>query len=63
MSAVAGWTVRGRCVAHSPVGRGGAGSVTVDPEATAVMCSEEQVRPAVGVRDVDFLDHPDGTIE
>jgi LmbE family N-acetylglucosaminyl deacetylase len=50
---------------HTLVSRGEAGIATTDPEATAAMRSEEQVRAAaaVGVWDVDFLDHPDGTIE
>ncbi|MGW3029229.1 PIG-L deacetylase family protein [Streptomyces sp. NPDC001221] len=64
-SAVARWTAQGKCLACTLMSRGEAGSATMDPQATAAMRSGEQVRAAaaVGVRDVDFLDHPDGTIE
>ncbi|MGW4563731.1 PIG-L deacetylase family protein [Streptomyces sp. NPDC004561] len=64
-SAVARWTAQGKYVAYTLVSRGEAGIATMDPKATAAMRSEEQLRAAaaVGVRDVDFLDHPDGTIE
>ncbi|MEU3934418.1 PIG-L family deacetylase [Streptomyces sp. NPDC029044] len=63
--AVAEWTARGKFVAYAVASRGEAGIATLSPKATGELRSEEQLRAAaaVGVRDVDFLDHPDGTIE
>ncbi|WNI20507.1 PIG-L deacetylase family protein [Streptomyces sp. ITFR-16] len=63
--AVARWTAQGKFVAYAVVSRGEAGVATMEPAATGAMRVEEQLRAAavVGVRDVDFLDHPDGTIE
>lgn len=63
--AVARWTAQGKSVAYAVVSRGEAGIAGMVPEATGAMRAEEQIRAAaaVGVRDVDFLGHPDGVIE
>lgn len=63
--AVAEWTGQGKFVAYAVVSRGEAGIATLHPDATGEMRAEEQRRAAaaVGVHDVDFLGHPDGTIE
>ncbi|WP_331729459.1 PIG-L family deacetylase (plasmid) [Streptomyces sp. NBC_01003] len=63
--AVAEWTARGKFVAYAVASRGEAGIATMHPDATGELRAEEQLRAAaaVGVRDVDFLGHPDGIIE
>jgi LmbE family N-acetylglucosaminyl deacetylase len=63
-SAVAAWTARGVEVAYLLLTRGEAGMDGLDPEHTAPLRVREQVAgsEAVGVRQVDFLDHPDGVL-
>lgn len=63
--AVARWTTQGKFVAYAVASRGEAGIATMAPDATGAMRAGEQLRAAavVGVRDVDFLGHPDGIIE
>jgi len=63
--AVARWTAQGKFVAYAVASRGEAGIATMAPDATGAMRAGEQLRAAaaVGVRDVDFLGHPDGIIE
>ena len=64
-SAVAAWTARGVQVAYLLLTRGEAGMDTSPPERTAELRTAEQIAAsqAVGVTEVDFLDHPDGVLE
>ncbi|MBM9618446.1 PIG-L deacetylase family protein [Streptomyces zhihengii] len=63
--AVAAWTAAGREVSYLMVTRGQAGMDTVTPEEAGRIREEEEIRAAalVGVKEIEFLDHPDGTIE
>jgi LmbE family N-acetylglucosaminyl deacetylase len=63
--AVATWTARGIEVAYLLLTRGGAGIDGMEPARTAELRVREQVAAshAVGVTDVEFLDHPDGVLE
>ncbi|MDX5459238.1 PIG-L deacetylase family protein [Micromonospora tulbaghiae] len=63
--AVAAWTAAGKTVAYLLVTRGEAGIDAMAPaEAAAVREAEQRDSAAVvGVTDVEFLDHPDGTVE
>ena len=62
---VARWTAAGADVAYLLASRGEAGIDGLSPEESAQVRTEEQVASArvVGVSTVEFLDHPDGTIE
>ena len=64
-SAVAAWTARGVEVAYLLRTRGEAGMDGSPPERTAPLRTEEQIAAAraVGVAEVEFLDHPDGVLE
>jgi LmbE family N-acetylglucosaminyl deacetylase len=64
-SAVAAWTARGVDVAYLLLTRGEAGMDSSPPERTAQLRTDEQIASsqAVGVTEVDFLDHPDGVLE
>jgi LmbE family N-acetylglucosaminyl deacetylase len=64
-AAVARWTDQGKHVAYLLATRGEAGIDSMDPaEAAVVREAEQRVSAAiVGVDVVEFLDHPDGTIE
>ena len=64
-SAVAAWTARGVDVAYLLLTRGEAGMDGSPPERTAPLRTEEQIAGsrAVGVAEVEFLDHPDGVLE
>ena len=64
-SAVAAWTARGVQVAYLLLTRGEAGIDSSPPERTAQLRTTEQIAAAhaVGVTEVDFLDHPDGVLE
>jgi LmbE family N-acetylglucosaminyl deacetylase len=64
-SAVAAWTSRGVEVAYLLLTKGEAGMDALDPAETATLRVTEQVAGshAVGVAQVDFLDHPDGVLE
>jgi len=64
-SAVAAWTSRGVDVAYLLLTRGEAGMDHSPPEQTAKLRTEEQIAGsrAVGVTEVQFLDHPDGMLE
>src|SRR5690348_8395370 len=64
-SAVAAWTARGVEVAYLLLTRGEAGMDSSPPERTAQLRMEEQIAGsrAVGVAEVEFLDHPDGVLE
>jgi LmbE family N-acetylglucosaminyl deacetylase len=64
-SAVAAWTARGVEVAYLLLTRGEAGMDGSPPERTAQLRTAEQIAgsQAVGVTEVDFLDHPDGVLE
>jgi LmbE family N-acetylglucosaminyl deacetylase len=64
-SAVAAWTARGVDVAYLLLTRGEAGMDSSPPERTAELRTREQIAgsEAVGVSQVDFLDHPDGVLE
>jgi LmbE family N-acetylglucosaminyl deacetylase len=64
-SAVAAWTARGVEVAYLLLTRGEAGMDSSPPERTAPLRMEEQIAGsrAVGVAEVEFLDHPDGVLE
>lgn len=63
--AVAAWTAAGRDVAYVMVSSGEAGIAGLAPQRAGPIREAEQRRSAglVGVRDVEFLRHPDGTIE
>src|SRR5262252_7063192 len=64
-SAVAAWTARGGEVACLLLTRGEAGMDGSPPERTAPLRTEEQIAAsrAVGVAEVEFLDHRDGMLE
>ena len=64
-AAVAGWTAAGKDVRYLLVTKGEAGIDSMPPaEAAEVRVAEQRASAAlVGVDDVEFLDHPDGTIE
>ena len=64
-AAVARWTGQGKRVAYLLVSKGEAGIDSMDPAECARVRMGEQLDSAavVGVTDVEFLDHPDGTIE
>jgi LmbE family N-acetylglucosaminyl deacetylase len=64
-AAVATWTARGVEVAYLMLTRGEAGIDGMDPERTAELRVREQIAAshAVGVTDVEFLEHPDGVLE
>jgi LmbE family N-acetylglucosaminyl deacetylase len=63
--AIAGWTKQGKDVRYLLVTRGEAGIDGIEPERCGPLREQEQREAAalVGVSIVDFLDHPDGTIE
>lgn len=63
--AIAGWTKQGKDVRYLLVTRGEAGIDSIAPERCGPLREQEQREAAalVGVSIVDFLDHPDGTIE
>ncbi|HSP02852.1 MAG TPA: PIG-L family deacetylase, partial [Acidimicrobiales bacterium] len=63
-SAVARWTGQGKWVGYVLVTEGEAGISTMAPEEVAPIRRDEQIASCavVGVTDVEFLDHPDGTI-
>lgn len=64
-AAVARWTGQGRRVSYLIVTRGEAGIAGLDPAEAGPLREEEERRSAavVGVKQVDFLDHPDGLVE
>jgi len=64
-SAVARWTSQGKNVSYLLVTRGEAGIDTMEPEKTAFLREVEERNSAqvVGVKDVVFLDYPDGVVE
>ncbi|WP_205844065.1 PIG-L deacetylase family protein [Nakamurella deserti] len=63
-AAVAAWTARGVEVRYLMLTRGEAGMDRTDPAETARIRTAEQISAghAVGVSEVDFLDHPDGVL-
>jgi LmbE family N-acetylglucosaminyl deacetylase len=63
-AAIARWTSQGKHVAYLVASRGEAGIDAMDPVEAAKVRTAEQIDSArvVGVTDVTFLDHPDGTI-
>lgn len=64
-SAIARWTRRGKEVTYAMVTRGEAGIAGMPPETAGPLREAEQRHSAavVGVHDVEFLGHPDGTVE
>lgn len=64
-SAIAAWTESGREVTYLLVTRGEAGIDGMNPTECAALREREQRASAevVGVRQVEFLDHPDGVLE
>lgn len=62
--AVAAWTARGVEVAYLLLTKGEAGMDSSTPDKTAELRVREQVAAshAVGVTEVEFLDHPDGVL-
>ncbi len=64
-SAVARWTSQGKTIAYLLISRGEAGIASMEPSVVAPLRMDEQRAScaAVGVHDVDFLEHPDGLIE
>jgi LmbE family N-acetylglucosaminyl deacetylase len=64
-AAVAAWTDAGHEVAYLLVTRGEAGIDALPPEAVGPLREAEERASAeiVGVRQVEFLDHPDGVIQ
>ncbi len=63
-SAVARWTGEGKDIRYVLATRGEAGIDTIPPERAGPLRTEEQIASAaaVGVSDVEFLDHPDGLV-
>lgn len=63
-AAVARWTAQGRWVGYVLVTEGEAGISTMAPGEVAPIRRDEQVASCsvVGVTDVEFLGHPDGTV-
>ncbi|MGI5505430.1 PIG-L deacetylase family protein [Lentzea sp. CA-135723] len=63
--AIARWTAQGKKIAYVLACRGENGIDSMEPAVCAPLRVEEQIAScaAVGVTDVEFLDHPDGTIE
>jgi LmbE family N-acetylglucosaminyl deacetylase len=64
-AAVAAWTDAGHEVVYLLASRGEAGIDGLEPSASAAarVAEEEESAALVGVGTVEFLDHPDGTIE
>jgi LmbE family N-acetylglucosaminyl deacetylase len=64
-AAVARWTAQGREVSYVIATRGEAGIAGMPPERVRPIREDEERRSAavVGVREVVFLDHPDGLVE
>lgn len=64
-SAIARWTSQGKEVTYVLATRGEAGIAGMPPQTAAPLREEEQRRSAavVGVSRVEFLGHPDGTVE
>ncbi len=64
-AAVARWTAQGREVSYVIATRGEAGIAGLPPERVRPIREDEERRSAavVGVREVVFLDHPDGLVE
>lgn len=64
-SAIARWTAQGKEAVYVLATRGEAGIDSMAPEEAGPLRAEEERRSAqaVGVRTVEFLDHPDGMIE
>lgn len=64
-SAIARWTSQGREVSYLIATRGEAGIAGLPPRETGPLRESEQRRSAaiVGVRDLEFLDYPDGSVE
>ena len=64
-SAIARWTAQGKHVAYCLVTSGEAGIDSLPPEQCGPLREQEERDGAalVGVRDVEFLGHPDGVIE
>lgn len=64
-SAVARWTLQGKSIAYLLATQGEAGIAGMPPEVAGPVRVEEQRRSAarVGVKDVEFLGHPDGAVE
>lgn len=64
-SAVARWTGQGKWIGYCLVTRGEAGIAGIPPSECGPLRMEEQRAScaAVGVHDVDFLDHGDGLVE
>jgi LmbE family N-acetylglucosaminyl deacetylase len=63
--AIARWTAQGKKIAYLLACRGEAGIDSLSPEECAPLRVAEQIAScaAVGVTEVEFLDHPDGMIE
>ncbi len=63
-SAVARWTAQGKSIAYLLVTRGEAGIKSMAPDVVGPLRVAEQIAScaAVGVTDVQFLDHPDGLV-
>lgn len=64
-AAVARWTAQGKHVGYLLVTRGEAGIDGLAPEEARLVREREQraAAAAVGVEQVEFLEHPDGTVE
>ncbi|MGW1093885.1 PIG-L deacetylase family protein [Streptomyces sp. NPDC002596] len=63
--AVAAWTASGKSVAYVLVTHGEAGIDNMSPAESAKVRADEQLASAriVGAAPVEFLDHPDGSVE
>jgi LmbE family N-acetylglucosaminyl deacetylase len=64
-SAIARWALQGKDITYVLATRGEAGIAGMPPEKTGPLREEEQRRSAalVGVSNVEFLGHPDGSVE
>lgn len=63
--AIARWTAQGKKITYLLACRGEAGIDSMEPSVSGPLRVEEQIAScaAVGVTEVEFLDHPDGVIE
>lgn len=64
-AAIARWTAQGKSIVYCLVTSGEAGIDSLPPEQTGALREEEERVAArvVGVEEVEFLGHPDGTVE
>lgn len=64
-AAIAKWTAQGKQITYLMLSQGEAGIDALPPDQTGPLRAQEEINAArtVGVHTVEFLNHPDGTIE